>query len=149
VGSVILKEGDLFTSDAPAIGHGVNTVGVMGSGIAVMFKKHHPGMYDVYREMCQDKDLNPGEIFVWLDEKQRYIYNIASQDNPGSNARLEWLEAGLHEALTDADARGLDRIALPRIGAGIGGLDWESVYLLMQVLVRNYECDIEVWTLPS
>lgn len=149
---VIYREGDIFSTDAVAIGHGVNIVGYMASGIAPFFKQRYPTMYSAYHERCVTYKFQPGNIFVWLDpnkEAQRYVYNISSQDKPGANARLIWLEQGVEKALADADLRGIDRIALPRIGAGIGGLEWDDVRATLESAAAKYNCDIELWTLPA
>jgi len=111
---VILRTGDLFSSTAGALGHGVNTTGVMGAGIAPLFKARHPEMYREYRLACDNGGLVPGETFIWpTPEPRPVVYNIASQDLPGSHARLEWLESGVRGALRDADMRGINVLALP------------------------------------
>lgn len=138
--------GDLFTSDAPALGHGVNVYGVMGAGIAVRFRKEYPAMYEEYAAHCVAKSLTPGHVFYWNDAEKADVYNIASQDAPGRNARLEWLESGLDGALGHASKKGFDRIALPLIGCGIGGLSWEDVEPLYERLSAKHDVDIEVWT---
>lgn len=141
---MIEKTGDLFTSDAPAIGHGINLQGKMGAGIAVQFKNRFPKMYESYVYACKTFPLLPGIVLIY-DAESPIVYNIASQDLPGANARLEWLEAGLRSTLQDAQTRGLDRVALPLIGCGIGGLDEEDVVPLMEKLESEHAPEIELW----
>jgi O-acetyl-ADP-ribose deacetylase (regulator of RNase III) len=138
--------GDLFDSDAPALGHGVNVFGVMGAGIAVRFRREYPAMYEQYAAHCAQKLLQPGRVFYWKDPEKPDVYNIASQDAPGANARLEWLEDGLDRALGHAATQGFDRIALPLIGCGIGGLQWDDVEPVYDALSTKHGVDIEVWT---
>ncbi|WP_159602628.1 macro domain-containing protein [Agromyces humi] len=147
--TVIHRTGDLFTSDAPAIGHGVNVdPGVMGSGIAVLFRDRFPGMHAAYKVLCGRKVFPVGTTMIWDGEPAGpIIYNIASQDKPGRNARIDWLESAVKAALIDADQRGLDRIALPRIGCGIGGLDWADVEPTLERLAGEHTADLEIWTL--
>lgn len=143
--TMIEKFGDLFTSDAPAIGHGVNTHGKMGAGIAVQFRTRFPIMYYIYTELCADGTMVPGSVLTDANSTP-VVYNIASQDLPGPHARLEWLEEGLRTALADAHSRGLDRVALPLIGCGIGGLDEADVVPLMQQVESEYpSVTIELW----
>ncbi|MGL4999429.1 MAG: macro domain-containing protein [Cetobacterium sp.] len=148
MGFVFEREGDIFTTTAPAIGHGVNVDGFMASGIAVTVRERYPEMYELYRDHCKKGGMEPGGMLLYgpapLDGK--YIMNIASQDRPGKNAKYEWLHQGLSTAMGACDHYGLDVLALPRIGAGIGGLEWDSVLQIIHHLAPHYRVDIEVWT---
>lgn len=122
-----IVKGDLFLSGAPAIGHGVNCRGVMGAGIAKVFRAEYPEMYQKYKSLCERGLLTPGNTWPWQDASGLVIYNMASQDEPGANARLEWLARTASRVLVNADARKFDRVAIPQIGCGIGGLEWDDV----------------------
>jgi O-acetyl-ADP-ribose deacetylase (regulator of RNase III) len=139
--------GDLFTSTTPALGQGVNVKGLMGSGIAPLFKRRWPAMYAEYRALCLSGQLLAGGLHAWHGDIT--IYNIASQDNIGRSSRLEWLESSLELALVDADFRGYDRIAIPQIGCGIGGLLRADVRPIVEAAAARHLADIEVWTLPG
>jgi O-acetyl-ADP-ribose deacetylase (regulator of RNase III) len=143
---LIHRDGDMFTSDAPAQAQGVNVDGLMGAGIAPIFKRKHPAMFEEYARLCAEGVLLPGEVHAWVSPEIT-IFNVASQDRPGANARIEWLESSMSEALAQAEQMGFDRIAMPRIGCGIGGLDWADVEPLLERLAGEQTCDIEVWTL--
>lgn len=143
---LIYKKGDLFTSEAPAIGHGVNIYGRMGAGIAKRFRDEYPAMYEDYRRICEDGDLDAGGLMVWTDpDTGKIIFNIASQDKPGAYADIMWLASGLDAAMTHADKLGLDRIALPMIGTGIGGLPEELVKSFVRGIAEAHTADIELW----
>lgn len=146
---LIFKTGDLFTSDAPALAHGVNTKGAMGAGVAKGFRERWPDMYEEYRTQCKSGLLEPGGLMGWVAEDGPTIYNVASQDFPGPHARLEWLSAGIYNALRDAESRGYDRIAVPMIGAGIGGLKWPEVEAYLRGLAATSTVDIEIWSLDE
>jgi O-acetyl-ADP-ribose deacetylase (regulator of RNase III) len=77
----------------------------------------------------------------------RWIYNIASQDQPGPNARLEWFEVGLVRSLKHAEENFVPTIAMPRIGCGIGGLEWGDVRDIIEHYAERSTVDIEVWSL--
>lgn len=131
--------GDLFEYPAKAIGHGVNTRGVMGAGIATVFKKLWPEMYAEYRTLCQSGKLVAGGFFPWQDPVSgKWVYNLASQDLPGPDARIEWLATAAHSALTHARDNDVIEIALPAIGCGIGGLELEDVKTCLTQVERNY-----------
>lgn len=147
--TLVLKTGDLFTSTADALGHGVNCMGLMGAGIAVAFKERcDPAMYEEYRKLCEQKLLKPGLIYPFRNSDGRYVINIASQEYPGPDATYEWLDSGMANALAYCSQRGLKSLAVPRIGCGIGGLEWDTVRDLMQQCANSYaDVDLEVWSL--
>jgi O-acetyl-ADP-ribose deacetylase (regulator of RNase III) len=150
---LIEKTGSLFDSTADAYAHGVNTEGLMGAGIAVEFKHRWPDMYAEYKTYCKMGHIRPGTVFTWEqtvledDKPGTVIYNIASQDKPGPNARLEWFESALKQTIKDAEMFEVKVIAMPRIGCGIGGLEWEDVRDIIEHYAERSPVDIEVWSL--
>lgn len=144
-------EGDLFSSGAEAIGHGVNVYGQMGAGIAHEFRKRYPEMYEAYRQECYARRLLGGGMFPWAltDETDppAAILNIASQEHPGPNAKMSFLIDGVTKALAYCAEHNILTLALPRIGCGIGSLDWDEVKPALEELATNSPVDIEVWSL--
>lgn len=147
-------EGDLFSSTAPALGHGVNCFASMGAGIAVQFRQRYPEMYEAYRQECFARRLLPGNVYWWTavnvetQEELRHIANISSQEHPGRNATMPFLIDGVTKALEYCEANNLATLALPRIGCGIGGLQYtEQVLPALEELATNSPVDIEVWSL--
>lgn len=146
---LIERTGDIFTSEAEVIGHGVNVDGVMGAGIAKQVKERFPRAYKTYRRACLEQALVPGDyVAVASEDGSVTIANLATQDQPGANARLEWLKSSLTQLLDDMAATSyLRTLALPRIGAGIGGLQWDEVREAIEELSEQYpEIDIETWS---
>jgi O-acetyl-ADP-ribose deacetylase (regulator of RNase III) len=144
------RVGDLFAQDdVDAIGHGVNCRGVMGAGIALPFRRLEPVMYVQYAMRCKTGMLWPGEIFTWFGA-DKVIFNIASQAMPGPDARLDWLSDGLRKVSELAIANDWT-VALPWIGAGIGGLSKEAVKDLFEGAARkrNGQFKLVVVTHPS
>lgn len=119
--------GDLFEGGYQAIGHGVNCRGVMGAGIATVFRDKFPIMYEEYKLRCDYGYLRLGEVFAHYAGGGRWVYNIASQFNPGAEADLSALGMGVGRALAHAKAFGVRELALPQIGCGIGGLSYSDV----------------------
>lgn len=142
---MIEMTGNIFTTSAPAIGHGVNCQGRMGAGIAVQFRTLFPEMYRQYKAVCDAGHLQPGDVFVF-DTPNFTIYNIASQHLPGSNAQLDWLEDGLRASIMQAEDSGFDRIAIPQIGCGIGGLSVSDVVPLVKDVESGTSVQFEWWT---
>lgn len=144
---ITLRQGSLFDTELNAIGHGVNVDGYMGAGIAKQFKQRYPRNYEMYKHACNIHLLKPGAAICWFDNG-KYIYNIASQDRPGPNAKLKWLRSGLQHAMILCIRSGVEELAIPRIAAGIGGLEWTEVLKVIEDLDKKYpKFNLEVWSL--
>lgn len=147
---MIYKSGSLFLTDASAIGHGVNCAGVMSSGIAKQFKLSYPKNFENYAAACNNGLLKPGDYQASF-ENGKYIVNMASQELPGVSAKYEWLFSSTLRTAEWAVDMGLDRVAIPHVGCGIGGLNWfRAVELLKSVEhivreTRKQDFDWEVW----
>lgn len=130
------RKGDIFQTEIKIIGHGCNCWGYMGSGIAGQMSKRYPTMYNSYRAKCNSEQFNPGSCWVWTnpDPKEHSIANLGTQLEPGNCATLEYVQQSL-EKLLDSEP---EAIALPHIGAGIGGLKWEDVKSLIEDLAVKY-----------
>jgi O-acetyl-ADP-ribose deacetylase (regulator of RNase III) len=150
---ITFVEGDLFDMDLPALGHGCNCQGVMGRGIAVVFKNRYPEMYKVYQDACENLEYQLGDVFVWGPPDQTpgepVIYNLATQPTPGPTASLEAIQSSLTDALEDAKERGIDKIGIPRIGAGLGGLKWEDVSVALAMVADPSPVELVVVSLPE
>lgn len=145
------KTGDIFTTELNAIGHGVNTQGVMGSGIAVAIKEKYPDVYKIYREVCLRGGISGGDLLVvqsMVDGK--YIFNLASQEKTGPNATYDFLRSSVRKSLGYCAENNMPSVALPRIGSGIGLLEEDKVYAILEEEAARYpEVDIELWTYPD
>lgn len=125
--NVEYRVGDLLDqTDVGAIGHGVNLHGNMGSGIAVLFKKKFPKMHESYVQVCEESVLQFGSVMSYR-ENGTTVLNIATQVDPGANASLAGVEVGLVNAVRVCEGEGISSFAIPQIGAGIGGLNWNDV----------------------
>jgi O-acetyl-ADP-ribose deacetylase (regulator of RNase III) len=144
---MLKRKGDLFTTDAPAIGHGVNCQGLMGAGVAAIFRDKFPKNYNQYKTNCDLKFLRPGESFLYVEDGQP-IFNLATQDQPGPDAQYRWVLKAATNAMEQAEQLKLDRIAIPLIGCGIGGLNWEPVEAILHATELSFpNTQWEVWKL--
>jgi O-acetyl-ADP-ribose deacetylase (regulator of RNase III) len=133
--SIELHKGDLFASDYKIVGHGCNSVGVMGAGFALQISKRYPDLVPVYRQMCVDKTFQPGSAFLWEGK----VLNLGTQYFPGRNARPEWVRESLERALSNTDIQLVGELSIPKIGCGIGGLDWDTeVFPIIQDLSEKF-----------
>ncbi|MDJ0944585.1 MAG: macro domain-containing protein [Kiloniellales bacterium] len=134
---LIPSRGDLFaTPGLQGLGHGCNCAGSMGKGIAVAFRERWPEMYAAYKERCRDGRFGLGDVFLW-EEDGVCVFNLGTQKSWRSRAELPAIRRAVAETLRLAEARGLAEVALPRIGAGLGGLDWDEVRSLLEELTAE------------
>lgn len=124
------KTGDILAEDAEALVNTVNCVGVMGRGIALQFKRAWPENFKVYAAACRRNEVQPGRMFVFDTGRltpPRYIINFPTKRHWRGRSRIEDIEAGLAALVAEIRQRGIRSIALPPLGAGLGGLDWTEV----------------------
>src|SRR3954463_11028724 len=126
-----ITRGNLLEADAEALVNTVNTVGVMGKGIALMFKEAFPENFKAYYDACKNKEISIGRIFV--TERRdvmggpRWIVNFPTKEHWRSPSKIEWIEEGLADLRRFIEDCKVRSIALPPLGSGNGGLDWEKV----------------------
>lgn len=125
-----IGEGNLLRSDVDALVNTVNTVGVMGKGVALQFKQAFPENYKAYRSACDRGEVSLGKMFVWDSGKlgrPRYVINFPTKGHWRSRSRLKDIEAGLVDLVRVIGELDIQSIALPALGCGNGGLSWSSV----------------------
>lgn len=127
--NIELRTGDIFKADADAIVNTVNCVGIMGRGIALQFKNAYPANFKAYKAACDAEQVQPGRMFVFETGKftPRFIINFPTKRHWKGKSRIEDIEAGLVGLAEEIAARGIKSIAIPPLGAGLGGLDWDDV----------------------
>lgn len=124
--------GNLLEADTEALVNTVNTLGVMGKGIALQFKRAFPANYDAYKRAADDGMLRIGRVFVWdagsqPDVGPRYILNFPTKQHWRSRSKLEFIEAGLLDLAGIIEDLGIKSVAVPPLGCGQGGLEWAVV----------------------
>lgn len=124
------KTGDILAEDAEALVNTVNCVGIMGRGVALQFKRAFPENFKAYERACRQGAVEPGRMFVF-DTGQlthpRYIINFPTKRHWRGKSRMADIETGLEALVAEVQERGIRSIALPPLGAGLGGLPWAEV----------------------
>lgn len=141
-----LRQGDILAADAEALVNTVNTVGVMGRGIALQFRKAFPENYKAYKLACSRGALEPGAMLVHdLHRLQnpRYIINFPTKRHWRERSRLEYIEEGLEALLEEIRKRTIRSIAIPPLGTGLGGLNWQDVKARIGAAFRDLS-DVQV-----
>lgn len=143
-------EGDLFEQHLPALAHGVNCQGVMGAGIALAFARRWPALKAFYQGHCAAVGLSPGDVLTWTDPVSgTRIYNLATQEWPGADARLDAIREATAAMLTDAESERVSAVGVPQLGAGIGGLRWHDVRQVLEECAAKSAVTLVAVSLPA
>lgn len=123
-------KGDILTSDVEALVNTVNCVGVMGRGIALQFKKAFPENYKKYSTACKLEEVQPGKMFITKTDtlvNPKFIVNFPTKRHWRGKSKMEDIESGLEVLAEEIRRLNIKSIAIPPLGSGLGGLDWEKV----------------------
>ncbi|TYL46650.1 macro domain-containing protein [Marinomonas sp. IMCC 4694] len=132
---ITYQSGNILHDQADAIINTVNTVGVMGKGLALQFKKAFPENFNVYKKACDDKSLQTGQVLsVPLGDMSApfYIINFPTKSHWKGKSKLEYIEQGLESLKSEVIRLGLNSVAIPALGSGLGGLPWNQVEALIE-----------------
>lgn len=147
-GITMVAEGDLLQGDVDALVNPVNTVGVMGRGLAAQFKSAYPDNYSAYRAACRAGRVRVGEMHVvglGLASRPTWIVNFPTKRHWREPSRLEDIDSGLcdlRRVIADLD---MSSIAVPALGCGLGGLDWAPVEALIHERLRDCGASVFVY----
>jgi len=143
------KTGNLLESDAEALVNTVNTVGVMGKGIALQFKNMFPNNFKLYAKACENKEVIIGKLFVTEEESllggKKIIINFPTKTSWRKPSEYNYIKAGLPELVRIIKEKGIKSIAIPPLGSGNGGLDWNKVKVILEKHLENVNCDINIY----
>ena len=144
-----LTRGNLLQSKAEALVNTVNTVGVMGKGLALQFKKAFPDNFHAFENACKEGVVQPGRVFVFEPNQlsgPKYIINFPTKRHWRDRARIDDLAAGLNDLVGKIESLGIRSIAVPPLGCGNGGLSWKTVYpLIEEALGTLEEVDVQLF----
>lgn len=128
-------QGNLLDADVQAVVNTVNTVGVMGKGIALMFKERFPENFTAYEAASKRGEVQVGHMFVTASVElsgPRWIINFPTKKHWRNPSKLEWVAQGLKSLREVIAEKRIRSIALPPLGSGNGGLDWADVRPLVE-----------------
>lgn len=144
-------KGNIFESGCEAIVNPVNTVGVMGGGLAKLFKARYPEMFHHYVRACNG--MLPGDIYEWPTGNlfhPKYVLNLATKSHWRDPSEVEYIERGLEKLDLWIERNNPVSVAIPAIGCGLGGLPWglvkarilyqfEDIYDGYSTVIKVYE----------
>lgn len=132
--------GNLLDAKTEAIINTVNTVGVMGKGIALMFKERYPENFKAYAAACKSGEVHPGKMFVTPGvelDGPRWIINFPTKKHWRYPTKIEWVEEGLEDLKRFLVENDVKSVAVPPLGCGNGGLDWNVVRSMIEAALTD------------
>lgn len=136
--------GDLFNSPAQVLVNTVNTVGVMGKGIALDFKNRYPDMFKEYQKICDKNLLEISKLLLWKNS-DKWVLLFPTKEHWRSSSKLSYIEDGLKKFVKTYEKLGIESIAFPKLGCGNGGLDWNDVRPIMEGYLNKLPIKIYVY----
>ncbi|PJF30997.1 MAG: hypothetical protein CUN51_05830 [Candidatus Thermofonsia Clade 1 bacterium] len=133
---IIYVEESLFNSPAQVLVNTVNTVGVMGKGVAKEFKRRYPQMAERYRELCERGLLTVGKLWLYR-APDKWILNFPTKKHWRERSRLKYIESGLQKFVATYRSRGITSISFPMLGCGNGQLNWDEVRPVMERYLKG------------
>ena len=143
------KSANLLDSEAEALVNTVNTVGVMGKGIALQFKNQFPNNFKLYANACKINEISIGKLFVTEENSllggKKIIINFPTKTDWKKPSEYSYIESGLIDLVKIIKEKGIRSVAIPPLGAGNGGLDWNKVKALLEKHLSASDCDIFIY----
>lgn len=143
-----IEKGDIFAIEGVAsYAHGCNCAGAMGKGIAVQFRDKFPEMYKQYKLLCKNGEYLPGDVFDY-NYGEGHVYNLGTQLTWRTKAKIEFIRASVSKMCELAIMDSVTKIAMPAIGAGLGGLIWNDVKEEIELISHRYP-DVDLYVVEQ
>lgn len=138
---VSVLTGNIFVSQAQTCVNTINCVGVMGAGIAFEYRLRYPGMFQHYRLLCEQGEIDIGKLWIYK-AADRWVLNFPTKKHWRNPSKEEFLHAGLEKFMATYKQRGISSVAFPLLGAQMGGLSAERS---LEIMLEHLDgCDIPV-----
>lgn len=142
-------KGNLLESDAQVLVNTVNTVGVMGKGIALQFKEAYPNNYLLYRKACKEHKVCVGKMFVTTDRSlykgEKVIVNFPTKTTWRKPSEYSYIQNGLADLRNQIEIHHWTSIAIPPLGSHNGGLDWNVVKPMILNALSDLNCEVLIY----
>lgn len=141
---ITLSSGDMFAADTEALVNPVNCVGTMGKGLALVFKNRFPQAFRAYGHACADGIIKPGIVFTFV-EGGKTIFHLPTKRHWRDKSRLDDVTAGLAALRVEIARTGVQSVAVPALGCGLGGLSWRDVWPRIDQALADLDVDVLVF----
>ena len=140
-----LRVGDIFKSESQTLVNTVNTVGIMGKGLALEFKKRFPDMFLDYAERCKEGEVKLGKPYLYTRLLPPWILLFPTKDHWRSVSNISPIEQGLKHLKDNYKEWGIRSIAVPPLGCGLGELEWDIVGPMLYRHLNELEIAVELY----
>ena len=143
----IIDRGDLFASGMQTLVNPVNCIGVMGKGLAPLFKKRYPRMFQDYQNRCKQSLVKLGEPYVWKEASPSpiWVLNFPTKGSWRNKSNLHDIRNGLQHLAQHAREWGITSLAIPALGCGLGSLSWETVLPEITTYLAPLQIPIQIY----
>lgn len=141
---IYLTHGNLLEANVDALVNAVNCVGVMGKGIALQFKKTYPENFIAYKNACDKNEVQPGKMFIFKTNN-KFIINFPTKRHWKDNSNYNDIALGLKSLVNTINNLKIQSIAIPPLGCGLGGLDWNKVKNMIEHTFENSNVKIMLY----
>ncbi len=161
--NISLIDGDMFFSNLQTLTISVNLQGGMGKGLASRAKYQFPDVYVAYQDVCRAKRITATKPYLYkressLDEELadvgapliapnaiKWFLLFATKRHWKDNSRLDDIEGGLAWVRDNYQTQGIQSLAMPALGCGLGGLDWKKVGPLMCKYLHGINISVAIY----
>lgn len=144
--NIKIIKGNIFNSQTQTIVNTVNCVGVMGKGIALVYKLRYPNLFEKYQELCKKRLMDIGKLWLYKEETDAsWVLNFPTKKHWKYPSQYSYIEAGLQKFVDTYKEKGIKSIAFPLLGANNGGLDSDKVLNLMTTYLSQCDIPIEIY----
>jgi len=158
-----LVQGDMFFSRMQTLTISVNTVGTMGKGLASRARYQFPDVYVLYEDLCRRKTLKMGKPYLYkretlldhqlADEPQRlsnlnsatWFLLFPTKQHWKYKADIKGIEEGMKWLVNNYKREGIESLAIPSLGCGLGWLEWRDVGPLLCKYLQHLDIPVNLY----
>lgn len=144
--NITVVEGNIFNTKCQTVVNTVNCVGVMGKGIALVYKLRYPAMFDIYKSYCSSRHIDIGKLWLYKgDPNDPWVLNFPTKKHWKFPSKIEYVVKGLEKFVATYKEKGITSIAFPLLGTHNGGLDKDEVLSIMTQYLSQCDIPIEIY----
>lgn len=144
--NITFVEGNIFNTKCQTVVNTVNCVGVMGKGIALVYKLRYPAMFDIYKSYCSSRHIDIGKLWLYKGEpNDPWVLNFPTKKHWKFSSKIEYVVKGLEKFIATYKEKGITSIAFPLLGTHNGGLDKDEVLSIMTQYLSQCDIPVEIY----